>query len=68
MKQTASVKSTDRLYFPENIEFRRYDDGTWLVVFVHLANWIVLSNDFQRMLLDNLILGKNIGELFRMAS
>lgn len=68
MKQTASVKSTDRLYFPENIEFRRYDDGTWLVVFVHLANWIVLSNDFQRMLLDNLILGKNIGEVFRMAS
>lgn len=65
MKQSASINSADRLFFPDEIVFRRHPEG-WLVVAVPTANWLLLPNDFQRSLIDHLIKGETIGEVFQL--
>lgn len=62
MKKNATLKSTDKFSFPQEIVFRRCAEG-WLVIAVSTANWIVLQSDCQRTLLEQLIQGKTIGEI-----
>ncbi len=61
MKQSATLSSTDKFSFPQEIIFRRCAEG-WLVVSVNTANWLVLRSDLQKDLLGQLIEGKTIGE------
>ena len=65
MKQNGELQGTDRLYFPNEVSFRPCDEG-WLVVAVPTANWLVLPNDFQKTLLQHLIKGETIGEVFQL--
>lgn len=65
MKQSGEINSADRLFFPDEIVFRRHPEG-WLVVAVPTANWLLLPNDFQRSLIDHLIKGETIGEVFQL--
>ena len=67
MQQSGEIKSTDRLFFPEEIVFRKHDEG-WLAVAVPTANWLVLPTDFQRRLLEHLINGETIGEVCQLIS
>ena len=65
MKQNGELLATDRLYFPSEVSFRPCNEG-WLVVAVPTANWLVLPNDFQKTLLQHLIKGETIGEVFQL--
>ena len=65
MKQNGELQGTDRLYFPSEVSFRPCNEG-WLVVAVSTANWLVLPNDFQKTLLQHLIKGETIGEVFQL--
>ena len=59
MKQKAALKSTDQLFFPQDVTFRPCDEG-WLVVAIPTANWIVLPDNFQKQFLEQLMQGKSI--------
>ena len=61
MKQSATLTSTDKFSFPQEIIFRKCVEG-WLVISVNTANWLVLRSDLQKYLLNQLIEGKTIGE------
>lgn len=65
MKQNGELQGSNRLYFPSEVSFRPCDEG-WLVVAVPTANWLVLYNDFQKTLIQHLIKGENIGEVFQL--
>ena len=65
MKQNGELQGTDRLYFPSEVSFRPCNEG-WLVVAVPTANWLVLPNDSQKTLLQHLIKGETIGEVFQL--
>ena len=65
MKQNGELQGTDRLYFPNEVSFRPCNEG-WLVVAVPTANWLVLPNDSQKTLLQHLIKGETIGEVFQL--
>lgn len=66
MKQNAALKSTDQLFFPQEVIFRPCDEG-WLVIAISTANWIVLPNAPQKQFLELLIQGKTIGEVYTFA-
>lgn len=59
------IKSSERLYFCDDIAFKACDEG-WLVISVTTANWIVLNSDFQRVVLEHLITGETIGEVLSL--
>ena len=63
MKHSGCVNSDDRFFFAGNVVFRPCKEG-WLVISVESANWIVLRNDFQKELLQHLIEGKTVGDIF----
>jgi len=63
MRQHSQLQSTDHLIFPDEIIFRPCDEG-WLVVSVLTANWLVIKSDFQKHLLQQLINGHSIGEVY----
>lgn len=63
MKKNGCVSSLDRFYFAGDIVFRPCQEG-WLVVSVHSANWLVLSSDFQKKMLERLITGDTIGDVY----
>lgn len=65
MKQSGEYQSSDRLYFPHEVKFLPCKEG-WLVVAVATANWLVLPNDFQRSLLERLIKGDTIGDIYQL--
>ncbi len=65
MKQSRKVDSVDRLFFAGPIVFRPCSEG-WLVISVESANWLVLYNDFQKKILEQLIEGKTVGEVFEI--
>lgn len=67
MQQSGEIKSTDKLFFPKEIVFRKHNEG-WLVVAVSTANWLVLPSGFQRQLLEHLINGETIGEVCQLIS
>ncbi len=66
MKQKAALKSTDLLFFPQDITFRPCDEG-WLVIAIPTANWMVLPNNLQKQFLEQLMQGKTIGEVYALA-
>ena len=63
MRQHSELQSTDHLIFPDEIIFRPCEEG-WLVVAIPTANWMVVNTDFQKRLLQQLIDGQTIGEVF----
>ena len=63
MRQHSELQSTDHLIFADEIIFRPCDEG-WLVVSVHTANWLVIKSDYQKHLLQQLISGMSIGEVY----
>jgi len=64
MHNQASIKSSDRLYFGGEVLFKRCPEG-WLAISVETANWLVLSSDFQRSLLEEFITGKTVDDLVK---
>ena len=66
MKQEATLKSSDQLFFPQEVTFRPCNEG-WLVLAIPTANWIVLPDHFQKQFLEQLMQGKTIGEVYALA-
>lgn len=67
MRQHSELQSTDYLIFPDEIIFRPCEEG-WLVVAVPTGNWLVIKTDFQKRLLQQLIEGQIIGEVYTALS
>ncbi len=67
MKQSASLQSTDRFFFPEEVIIKPCQEG-YLVVAVPTANWLVLPNDYQKSLLQHLLGGETIGEVCQIVT
>lgn len=67
MRQHSELQSTDHLIFPDEIIFRPCEEG-WLVVAVPTGNWLVIKTDFQKRLLQQLIEGQIIGEVYTALS
>lgn len=65
MKKNGCVSSLDRFYFAGDIVFRPCKEG-WLVVSVNSANWLVLSSNFQKEMLERLIAGNTIGDVYSL--
>lgn len=63
MRQHSELQSTDHLIFSDEILFRPCDEG-WLVISVLTANWMVIKSDLQKHLLQQLISGQTIGEVY----
>lgn len=63
MKQSGSVNSTDKFFFADEIVFRPCKEG-YLVVSVPTANWLVLHSDVQKHILQQLIDGHTIGDVY----
>ena len=63
MRQHSELQSTDHLIFADEIIFRPCDEG-WLVISVLTANWMVIRSDLQKHLLQQLISGLCIGEVY----
>lgn len=63
MRLHSELQSTDHFIFPDEIIFRPCEEG-WLVVSIPTANWLVIKTDSQKILLQQLINGKNIGEVY----
>ena len=67
MKERKTLHSTDVLHFPSKLVYRRCPEG-WLVVSPETANWMVLESDAQKDLLDKLIAGESIGDVYLEAA
>lgn len=63
MRQHSELQGTDHLIFPDEIIFRPCDEG-WLVVSVHTANWLVIKSDYQKHLLQQLMGGQSVGDVY----
>lgn len=63
MKERKSLYSTDVLHFPPKLVYRQCTEG-WLVVSPETANWMVLESDDQRDLLERLVEGETIGDVY----
>lgn len=63
MKQSGSVSSTDKFFFADEIVFRPCKEG-YLVVSVPTANWLVLHSDIQKRILQQLIDGHTVGDVY----
>ena len=66
MKERDSLSSTDVLHFPVNIVCKQCDDR-WIVVSPETANWIVLESERQEILLNRLITGQTVGDVYAEA-
>jgi radical SAM protein with 4Fe4S-binding SPASM domain len=64
MKFSQSIKSTDILRFADNIVIKKHD-GFLIAISVDAGNWIIFETEFQKKILEDLIEGKTIGEVFR---
>lgn len=65
MKQSGSISSNDKFYFPKEVAIKPCEEG-WLVISVPTANWLVLPNDYQKELLLHLMKGETIGEVCQL--
>jgi len=65
MEKNGSVNSNDRFYFAGDISYRKCDEG-WLVISIQSANWILLSSDFQKEILDQFIQGYTVGKAYQL--
>ena len=65
MKKSGSVSSLDRFYFAGDIIFRQCKEG-WLVVSIQSANWLVISTNFQKELLERFIAGDTVGDVYSL--
>ena len=63
MRQHSELQSTDHLIFSDEIIFQPCDEG-WLVISVLTANWMVIRTDLQKHLLQQLISGMSVGEVY----
>lgn len=63
MRQHSELQSTDHLIFSDEIIFQPCDEG-WLVISVLTANWMVIRKDLQKHLLQQLISGMSVGEVY----
>ena len=63
MKNHGLVSGSDRFYFGGKIVFRSCHEG-WLAISVETANWIVLTSDIQRSMLEQLIDEWTVGEVY----
>lgn len=66
MKERKSLHSTDVLHFPAGIVLKQCDDK-WVVVSPETANWIVLESERQEILLNRLIKGQTVGDVYAEA-
>lgn len=67
MKQSGTLNSTDRFYFPDEVVVKPCQEG-YLIIAVPTANWLVLPNDFQKELLQHLLKGETIGETYQLVT
>lgn len=65
MKHTSRVESTNKFFFAGQIVYRPCKEG-WLAVSVESANWLVLHSDFQKQVLQRLVEGQTVGDVFAM--
>ena len=63
MRQHSELQSTDLLIFADEIIFRPSDEG-WLVISVLTANWMVITSDLQKHLLQQLMGGQSVGDVY----
>lgn len=63
MRQHSELQSTDHFIFSDEILFRPCDEG-WLVISVLTANWMVIKSDLQKHLLQQLMGGQSVGEVY----
>ncbi|MDB8995957.1 radical SAM protein [Parabacteroides distasonis] len=67
MRQSGSVNSDDRFFFPGEVIYHKCDEG-WLAICIEAANWIVLTSDLQRQILEDLTKGSTIGHILEYLS
>lgn len=67
MKQSGSVNSDDRFFFPGEVIFQKCDEG-WLAVCPESANWLVLTSDLQQQILEQLVKGNTVGSILEYLS
>lgn len=63
MRQSASINSSDRFFFPAEVVIKPCEEG-FLVVAVPTANWLVLRSELQKNMLQQLINGKTVGDIY----
>ena len=63
MRQSASIKSSDKFFFPAEIVIKPCEEG-YLVVAVPTANWLVLRSESQKNMLQQLIKGNTAGDVY----
>ena len=63
MRQSASINSSDRFFFPAEVVIKPCEEG-FLVVAVPTANWLVLHSELQKDMLQQLIDGKVVGDVY----
>lgn len=63
MRQSASIKSSDRFFFPAEIVIRPCEEG-FLIVSIPTANWLVLRSEIQKDMLQQLIDGNTVGDVY----
>ena len=67
-RKNIEINSNSCLYFPKDITIKEINDGRYLCVSTSTANWIVISNNVQKEMLNELITGKTIQEVSDMFS
>ena len=63
MRQSASINSSDRFFFPAEIVTKTCEEG-FLIVAVTTANWLVLRSELQKNMLQLLIEGNTVGDVY----
>lgn len=63
MRQSASINSSDKYFFPAEIVTRPCEEG-FLVIAVPTANWLVLRSELQKDMLQQLIDGRTVGDVY----
>lgn len=63
MRQSASINSSDRFFFPAEVVIKPCEEG-FLVVAVPTANWLVLRSELQKNMLQQLIDGNAVGDVY----
>lgn len=63
MQKSGSISANDKLFFPGKIEILPYEKR-YVALSVETANWIMVNADSQLSMLNDLIAGKTVGEVY----
>lgn len=65
MRQSGSVNSNNKFFFSQDIVYK-YFMGEIIAISVKTANWLILKSEFQQKLLNRLVDGASVGEVYSL--